>query len=200
MHEQQWPSRSRRVRTIIMVFIGVVVVAIIERGSSQNKNQNVLPNPSYSADEKILLPIVEVSSQPNNPRSRSLIARISVPSANIKNLGVTLGTDQTTLGTGLAGAYPWSGPGQTGAWAMAGHRIGAGGPFRNLDAVKVGDTISVSANLMNFTYRVTTVREVAPTDLSVLDGSADKSEIVLITCTPVPTFAKRLVVTGVLEN
>ena len=183
-----------------MVFVGVVVVAVIERGTSKSTTQNALPNPTYSAPDKILLPIVEATSQPRNPHSRSLLARISIPSANVKNLGVTLGTDQETLATGLAGAYPWSGPGQTGVWAMAGHRIGAGGPFRDLDAVKVNDTISVSANLMNFTYRVTSVREVEPTDLSVLDGFADKSEIVLITCTPISTFTKRLVVRGVLEN
>lgn len=200
MHEQHWPSRRRRVRTIFMVVIGAVIVAAIERGTAQSKNQNVLPAPTYSSTENILLPIVEGSSQPRNPHSRTLIARISVPTANIQNLGVTLGTDQTTLGTGLAGAYPWSGPGQTGRWAMAGHRIGAGGPFRNLDEVKVGDAILVSANLMKYTYRVTSVREVEPTDLSVLDGSADNAEIVLITCTPISTFSKRLIVTGVLEN
>lgn len=127
-----------------------------------------------------------------------IIGTLSVPAAQIVGLGITRGIDDSTLDTGLAGAYEWSGPGETGVFAMAGHRIGAGGPFRYLNQIHVGDSITVRSERHEYTYRTTRVQEVSPTDVSVLNGSADKSEIVLITCTPIPAFTKRLVVTGEL--
>jgi sortase A len=135
---------------------------------------------------------------PTKTADLKIIGTLSVPTARISGLGITRGVDQATLDTGLAGAYEWSGPGETGVFAMAAHRIGAGAPFGSLNKTQVGDYITVTADTHNYVYQVTRVQEVSPNDVSVLNGSADKSEIVLITCTPIPEFTKRLVVTAKL--
>lgn len=135
---------------------------------------------------------------PTQTARPKLIGTLWVPSAEISGLGITRGVDQATLDTGLAGAYEWSGPGETGVFAMAAHRIGAGAPFWHLNQTHVGDYITVKADKHHYVYQVTSVQEVSPSDVSVLNGSADKSEIVLITCTPIPEFTKRLVITGQL--
>ena len=192
--------RRRRNRTVLMFILGIVIVGIIDKGSQRLSQPNPSLSPSATTSSKDLAPIAESSSAPQPIRNRTLIGRLSIASAKINKLGITLGTDQQTLDTGLAGAYEWSGPGQTGVFAMAGHRLGAGGPFRHLDAVSVGDMIEISANLMNFHYRVTSVGEVDASDTSVLDGPADRAQIALITCTPMYDFSRRLVVIGELTD
>ena len=86
-------------------------------------------------------------------------------------------------------------------FSISAHRVGAGGPFLNLDKMKTDDSITVTDdNGMEFSYRVTSIEIVEPDDISVLKGPKDESRLVLITCTPIETYADRLVVTAVLEN
>jgi LPXTG-site transpeptidase (sortase) family protein len=130
-----------------------------------------------------------------------LIARLTVKSAGIENLPITIGTDDEILDTGVAGAYPWSGPGEPGVFSVTAHRVGAGGPFLNLDRVSIGDKLSVESQGGEFfSYRVISTEIVEPSDTQVLRGPANESRLVLITCTPIETYADRLVVTAVLES
>ena len=145
--------------------------------------------PSFNAS------IPSPSATTNN---RLVIGTLDVPSANIHALPIAPGTDEATLNTGMAGAYTWSSPGEPGVFSMAGHRVGAGGPFRHLNLVHVGDRITVLSSGTLFTYRVISNDIVSPSDTSVLNGPANESRVVLITCTPLDTFAKRIVVTGKL--
>jgi sortase A len=159
------------------------------------------PKPTLSVGTSALPQLDAQPSQiavPTKTDNLKVIGTLSVPTARINGLGITRGVDQATLDTGLAGAYEWSGPGETGVFAMAAHRMGAGAPFGSLNQTHVGDYITVTADTHNYVYQVTRVQEVSPNDVSVLNGSADKSQIVLITCTPIPEFTKRLVVTGEL--
>jgi sortase A len=67
--------------------------------------------------------------------------------------------------------------------------------------MKVDDSITVTdENGAEFTYRVASIEVVEPDDISVLKGPKGESRLVLITCTPIETYADRLVVTAVLEN
>jgi sortase A len=127
-----------------------------------------------------------------------IIGTITIPSAEVLALPITRGVDKATLNTGMAGSYPWSGPGLKGVFALAAHRVGAGGPFRHLDQVNIGDRLSVEANGKTFIYRVTSNMIVGPETTSVLNGPKDDARIVLITCTPLNTFKQRIVVTAQL--
>ena len=177
----------------------VILVVITHDGDKGVSINNAEPSASSGT---VTLPALDaregVNPQPTSTDLHPLIGTLSVPSAGVNGLGITRGIDDATLDSGLAGAYDWSGPGETGVFAMAGHRLGAGGPFRNLDQTDVGDFITVKANHNTYIYKVTRTQQVGPNDVSVLNGSSDKSEIVLITCTPIPTFTHRLVVRGEL--
>lgn len=183
-----------------LLFVAVATVVLTLHYRSLQRHQTGLlphlqPGPSSAATKS-----TSQSSDSTTISGHPVIASLSVPTADIKNLPIIRGTDQATLDTGAAGAYEWSGPGETGVFAMAAHRVGAGGPFLNLNHVHVGDSISVSDSTTNYTYHVTSVEVVKPDDTSVLKGSSSRSEIALITCTPITTYSDRLVVKAELNR
>ena len=98
-------------------------------------------------------------------------------------------------------------PGQVGNFAVAGHRVTAGNPFWSLPSLRSGDLVYIQTKLDNFTYRVTTEKQVLPTDVGVLDPvpghpgqRAVQRLITLITCNPAWTGTHRVIVTGVLVS
>lgn len=188
---------KRKVIGTLTVAFGLFWSVLIMFGISGSQT-----SPMRNATHVTQLPEFEsapVPSKSNSPNSGpEVIGTLTIPSAQVLALPITRGVDKATLNTGMAGAYPWSGPGRTGVFALAAHRVGAGGPFRYLDQVHTGDRLSVEANGKTFTYRVTSNMIVEPEATSVLNGPKDESRIVLITCTPLNTFKQRIVVTAQL--
>jgi sortase A len=188
---------KREITGAITIAFGIIWTALIVIGIEGSQT-----SPTHNSNQVQLLPEFESSPTPAPSHSASHplkeIGTLTIPSAQVLALPITLGVDKATLNTGMAGAYPWSGPGLSGVFALAAHRIGAGGPFRHLDQVHVGDRLSVEAGGKTFTYRVISNTIVAPTDTSVLNGPKSESRIVLITCTPLNTFEQRIVVTAQL--
>jgi LPXTG-site transpeptidase (sortase) family protein len=113
------------------------------------------------------------------------------------------GEDGNTMDKGFwhfpASVYP----GQKGNTVIISHRYLKLPPskdtFFNLDKVKVGDTVVVEQIDDTFRYIVTDVHIVEKNDISVLKSS-DEYEITLITCTPLWTSQKRLVINGKLDK
>jgi sortase A len=106
------------------------------------------------------------------------------------------------------GHYPGSAmPGEIGNFAMAGHRVGTGSPFLELDTLGVGDPIVVETADTWFVYRVTESEVVAPTATEVVhpvpDGPADaiptQSYLTITTCHPRFSARQRLVVHALLD-
>jgi sortase A len=98
-------------------------------------------------------------------------------------------------------------PGEPGNFAVAGHRVGKGSPFIDLDRLRDGDAIVVETADTWFVYRVTTVSVTAPTDAGVLDAvpghpgvAPDRAVLTLVTCTPKFTDHQRLVVHAELDS
>jgi sortase A len=92
-------------------------------------------------------------------------------------------------------------PGHEGNSAIAGHRTTYGAPFGDLDQLQVGDEITVSTLQGEFTYRVSSQRVVDPSEVSVLDPSADPARpghdlatLTLTTCNPKYSAAERLII------
>ncbi|MFE9621348.1 sortase [Streptomyces sp. NPDC006384] len=94
-------------------------------------------------------------------------------------------------------------PGQIGNYALAGHRSGVADPaFRDIDRVKPGAEIQVTtAHRLTYTYTVTRVRTVAPTDVNVIaqvpgqpHATPTKAKLTLVTCWPATGHSKRVVV------
>ncbi|MGW1976484.1 class E sortase [Streptomyces sp. NPDC001889] len=94
-------------------------------------------------------------------------------------------------------------PGQTGNYAIAGHRSGISDPaFRDIDNIKRGSDIHVTtADRITYTYTVTRVRTVAPTDVDVIAqvpgkpaATPTKAKLTIVTCWPANGSSKRIVV------
>jgi LPXTG-site transpeptidase (sortase) family protein len=66
--------------------------------------------------------------------------------------------------------------------------------FALLHKLEIGDEYSIYYNGKKFTYRVREIFEVKPDDISVLEQPTDQKISTLMTCTPVGTVLKRLIV------
>jgi sortase A len=114
--------------------------------------------------------------------------------------GVTL----PDLHKGL-GHYPTSAlPGQLGNFAVAGHRATNGEPFRNLDEVRVGDSVVLETQSSWFVYQVDKTFKVLPDGVWVIDpvpgkpiGTTPTQKLItLTTCDPRWGHTRRLIISG----
>lgn len=115
---------------------------------------------------------------------------------------------RSVLDRGYAGHYPGTGaPGRTGNFALAGHRNTHGEPFRYINRLQRGDTLTVRTREGTYTYRVDRILPAtSPRDTGVIapvPRSLYKPEygydqagayLTLTTCTPEFTSTYRLVV------
>ncbi len=113
-------------------------------------------------------------------------------------------------------------PGQVGNFAMAGHRVGKGEPFLNLDHLRAGDPVVVETASAWYVYRVKgqehglTKKDsdgipgreiVSPSDGDVLAPKPDhvgvtatESLLTMTTCHPKFTATKRMVIYAALDS
>ena len=94
-------------------------------------------------------------------------------------------------------------PGEKGNMVIIGHRFMNLPPskdtFFNLDQTKIGEKIVLRHHEGEFTYIVVDIKEVEPNDITVVQDS-DDYRLTLITCTPLWTSEKRLVVIAKLDK
>jgi sortase A len=89
-------------------------------------------------------------------------------------------------------------PGEVGNLVLSAHNDIFGELFRYLDRLKPGDEIKVMTSTQEFTYIVTGLKIVDPTDLSVMEPT-DKPTITLISCYPYLIDSQRIVIFGELQ-
>jgi len=90
-------------------------------------------------------------------------------------------------------------PGQAGNLVLSAHNDIYGELFRRLDKLQKGDEILILTQDSTFTYVVTGTKIVAPTEVDVLEPTAEAT-ITLISCYPYLVDTKRIVVQGILKN
>jgi sortase A len=96
-------------------------------------------------------------------------------------------------------SLPWSNTPETNVF-LAGHRLGYRGTssrlvFYNLNELEKGDRVVLKdRDGKAYTYRVSEVFVVDPTDVWVMGKVVGRDMVTLQTCTPYPTFEKRLIV------
>jgi sortase A len=137
---------------------------------------------------------------------------------------VVEGTGPNELAEG-PGHYSGSAlPGQVGNFSIAGHRVGKGSPFLNLDKLRAGDAIVIETKSYWYTYRVLGnkatgdtsrgtlgipgMQIVPPTDVDVIRpvpngptaAHAQFPFITLTTCHPKFSARQRLIIHGQLEG
>ena len=124
---------------------------------------------------------------------KKLPFKISIPSIEIEWI-VNEGTDYETLRKGPGFYITSTLPGEEGTTVVSGHRTTYGAPFSRLDELKEGDKIIIETpGNEKFTYIVIDKKEVAPTDISVLEKT-DYPSLVLTTRTPKYFATRRLII------
>jgi sortase A len=137
------------------------------------------------------------------------------------NRVVVEGTAQVQLAQGPGHYLDTAMPGQDGNFAVAGHRVGRGSPFLDLDRMKPGDAIVVETAANWYVYRVlgdpasgdfgtdpsgVPGRQIVrPADVNVIaptpgGGEASGAYLTLTTCHPKYSAAQRLIIHARLDG
>lgn len=93
-------------------------------------------------------------------------------------------------------------PGESGNFALAGHRGGFGGVFRNIDEFRAGDEITVETDNYRYTYRYLQTKIVAPSDIDVIAAVPKElrgahpggAYLTLTSCEPIYVNTQRIAV------
>jgi sortase A len=122
------------------------------------------------------------------------LGRVLIPRMGVKFVFVA-GAGERSLEKGPGHYDSTALPGQRGTVGIAGHRTTFLAPFRKLDRLSRGDQVVLTMPYGRFTYAVEDSVVVAPSNGTVL-RTVNYDRLVLTTCTPLFSAAKRLVVTA----
>jgi sortase A len=131
--------------------------------------------------------------------TRGPLGRITIPSLGVRFVMVQ-GADRASLELGPGHYTGTVLPGRPGTVGIAGHRTTYLAPFRHVDRLGRGARIVLHMPYGTFTYRVSGRRYVSPTDTSVLRARGGGQRLVLTTCDPLFSDARRLVVFAKLRS
>ncbi len=171
--------------------------------------QEVLELETKSSEKTLKIPELELELAPSDnriiiPRINQNIPIVRVSSENLINRDwKALENDmQEALKNGVVHYPGTSLPGKTGNTVITGHSSyfpWDPGRFKDvfavLDQLVLGDRIVVYYDQDKFTYEVKDIDIVLPSDIEVLKQTVDE-KLTLITCTPVGTNLKRLIISA----
>jgi sortase A len=124
--------------------------------------------------------------------------QIQIPMIGV-DAPVVQGDGWEQLKKGVAQHTGSTNPGQSGNMVLSAHNDVYGEIFRNLDQLKRGDQILVYTPQHSFTYIITSIQIVKPTDVEVM-ASTPNSTVTLISCYPYMVDNKRIVVQASLQS
>ena len=141
-----------------------------------------------------------------NPDPKLIIPKINVNVPVVYNVGYVHNSQMDAMEKGVAHfAIPGANsvPGQVGNTVLSGHSsndLFDPGDYKfifaQLEKMQQGDTIYINYNSVRYTYTVTKKEVVLPSQVDKLTYVTDKPILTLITCTPLGTAEKRLLVTA----
>lgn len=124
--------------------------------------------------------------------------RIQIPAIKV-DAPVVQGDGWEQLKKGV-GQHPGSAdPGEVGNVILSAHNDIFGEIFRDLDKLKTGDRIILFTSQRSYTYVITSIKIVEPTDVEVMASSSNPT-VTLISCYPYLVDKQRIVVIGQLQN
>ena len=164
------------------------IAAYASPGSIQP--QNIIPSPTTD---------IEVSADP-----RMIIPKINVDAPVVYGVGPDYNSQMSAMEKGIAHfSIPGASavPGQVGNAVFAAHSsndIFAPGDygvvFAQNEKLVAGDIIYMNYESKRYTYSVTSTEVVLPTEVSKVQIQTDKPMLTLISCVPIGTAQKRLLV------
>ena len=165
------------------------------------------PGPRRLARADAPIPAGEERRKPSTLRRFQLppgaVMSLTIKALGIRDAPVRSSGSERALDNGVIHepdtSLPWDEGVQRNVY-LVGHRLGWPGTgshriFYNLDKLAAGDRIVLrDGRGRSFEYRVTGSLLVGPEDSWVKDGVPGRDILSLQTCTPIPTFEKRLIV------
>jgi len=172
-------------------------------GSYQDQSRQSLPVDDYNYP----LPTDEQLRAANQPRHYNLppgaIMSLTINTLGLRNVPVFSSASRRALDQGVihlpGTSYPWSETPERNVY-VAGHRLGWPGTgshlvFYRLNELGRGDRITLrDREGTRYDYMVIESFEVGPLDRWVTGRVRGRDLLTLQTCTPIPTFEKRLIV------
>lgn len=190
-HRQVRRKASRKFLGYTFISVAIYAVAVIGYRLiwTNYVAEQEAKSKTISIREEWNTPNVEATTKPSAGFAFLYIPRLR---DSVWELPISQGIDSTQLETGT-GHYPKSAlPGESGNFAVAGHRSGNGEPFADFDRLQQGDRIVIETKDKWFVYVLDQDIEVKPDEVWVLDPNpaglastvgTDKL-ITLTTCTP----------------
>lgn len=200
-------KKVRKSRHFVPIISGILVVlAFVFLQYNQVLMGNVMAyvSPGNIDVQNIVLdPTTDIKV---GPESRLIIPKINVDVPVVYDIGSDYDSQMKAMEAGVAHfAVPGasSHPGQIGNTVLAGHSSSElfwGGDYKfifaQLDRLQVGDSVYVNYKTKRYTYTVTKKEEVQPDEVNKLVYTTKKPVLTLLTCTPVGTALRRLLVTA----
>jgi sortase A len=165
------------------------------------------PEASPAAREDWPMPTDEELAEADEPRSfdlpRGAIMALTIDALGIRDAPIFSSTSRSALENGVSHlpgtSFPWSGGAQRNVY-LAAHRLGYEGTgsrliFYRLNRLTEGDEVVLEdRDGRKYRYRVTESFVVDPGEDWVTGQVVGRDMVTLQTCTPIPTYDKRLIV------
>lgn len=196
--------KSRHFIPIASAMAVAMIVAFLQYNQVLFANVQAYVSPGAIDPQNIVVdPTTDVQV---GPEPRLIIPKINVDVPAIYGVGYDQKSQLKAMEKGVAHfAIPGANsvPGQIGNTVLSGHSsndLFDPGDYKfifaQLEKLQKGDTIYANYESTRYTYTVTKKEVVLPTQVDKLTYKTDKPVLTLITCTPLGTAEKRLLVTA----
>lgn len=194
--------KSRHFIPIAAAFSVVLVFALLQYNQVLMANVKAYVSPGTIEPQNIIVdPNVDV---PVGPEAKMVIPKINVDAPVVMNVGPTNAEQLAAMSNGIAHVrYPGASsvPGQVGNSVFSAHSSSDwtdSGAYKfifvQLERLAIDDVIYVNYESKRYTYKIFDMKVVKPTDIGALNYTGSDPIITLITCTPLGTAEKRLLV------
>lgn len=196
--------RSRHFVPIAAALAVVLVFAFLQYNRVLFAAVNAYVSPGSIDPQNIVIDPIGDTAVSEDPRL--IIPKINVDVPVLYDVGTDYDSQMAAMEKGVA-HFPIPGanshPGEIGNTVLSGHSsndLFDPGEYKfifaQLEKMKVGDTIYANYEGTRYTYVVTKKEVVLPTQVNKLIYTTNKPILTLITCTPLGTAQKRLLVTA----
>lgn len=207
-------KRVKRFGANLLIIVGLAILAGVlyqnwhqkqEYANAQQNLREQLPQPQVTHQSASAAPKKTLQKKPAPPREGDALAVLRIPRFGSGFHPVIVeGVASKDLAKG-PGHFPGTAmPGETGNFAVAGHRTGWGDPFKRLPELKRGDTIRVEWQGKSYSYHVTQTKVIKPTDAAAANPPTDRHAwITLLTCMDRGwdgKYVNRIVIWGELDK
>jgi sortase A len=196
--------KSQHFKPILVALIAIFVFLFLQYNRVLIANVKAYISPGVIEPQNIVVdPTAEINV---GPEPKLIIPKINIDVPVIYGVGSDQNSQLEAMVNGVVHfSIPGASslPGQIGNLVIAGHSsndiLDTGDYkfiFAQLDKLTAGDVIYTNYESKRYTYIVTKSEEVSPTDISKLIYETDKPTLTLVTCAPLGTALRRLLVTA----